>query len=84
MDEGAWWATVHGVTKSQIQLSDLSFFSDPPRTTWYPMLTLQVHGSGPQSYSLATLPNHTLYTVSERALLWKYLEVGKPHGLKKH
>ena len=22
MDRGAWWATVHGVTKSQIQLSD--------------------------------------------------------------
>ena len=22
MDRGAWWATVHGVTKSQLQLSD--------------------------------------------------------------
>ena len=22
MDQGAWWATVHGVTKSQTQLSD--------------------------------------------------------------
>ena len=22
MDRGAWWATVHGVTKSQTQLSD--------------------------------------------------------------
>ena len=22
MDKGAWWATVHGVSKSQIQLSD--------------------------------------------------------------
>ena len=22
MDRGAWWATVHGVTKSQIRLSD--------------------------------------------------------------
>ena len=22
MDRGAWWATVHGVTKSQIQLSE--------------------------------------------------------------
>ena len=22
MDKGAWWATVHGVTKSQIRLSD--------------------------------------------------------------
>ena len=22
MDRGAWWATIHGVTKSQTQLSD--------------------------------------------------------------
>ena len=25
MDRGAWWATVHGVAKSQTQLSDLHF-----------------------------------------------------------
>ena len=25
MDRGAWWATVHGVTKSQTQLSDFHF-----------------------------------------------------------
>ena len=25
MDGGAWWATVHGVTKSQTRLSDLTF-----------------------------------------------------------
>ena len=24
MDGGAWWATVHGVTKSRMQLSDLT------------------------------------------------------------
>ena len=24
MDEGAWWATVHGITKSQTQLSDFT------------------------------------------------------------
>ena len=24
MDRGAWWATVHGVTKSQTQLSDIN------------------------------------------------------------
>ena len=24
MDKGAWWATVHGVTKSQMQLKQLS------------------------------------------------------------
>ena len=25
MDREAWWATVHGVTKSQTQLSDFTF-----------------------------------------------------------
>ena len=25
MDGGAWWATVHGVTKSQTRLSNLTF-----------------------------------------------------------
>ena len=25
MDGGAWWATVHGVAKSQIRLSDFPF-----------------------------------------------------------
>ena len=25
MDRGAWWATVHGVTKSRTQLSDFIF-----------------------------------------------------------
>ena len=28
MDRGAWWATVHGVAKSHIQLSDFHFHSD--------------------------------------------------------
>ena len=26
MDGGAWWATVHGVTKNQTRLSDLTFY----------------------------------------------------------
>ena len=31
MDWGAWWATVHGVTKSQTRLSDFTFsLSNPP------------------------------------------------------
>ena len=48
MDERAWWATVHGVTKSQTRLSDhfLSFFlvaqrvKNPPamQETWVPSL----------------------------------------------
>ena len=27
MDRGAWWATVHGVTKSWMRLSDFHFFT---------------------------------------------------------
>ena len=27
LDRGAWWATVHGITKSRIQLSDLAQLS---------------------------------------------------------
>ena len=27
MDRGAWWATVHGVTKSQTRLSDEHFYA---------------------------------------------------------
>ena len=26
MDRGAWWATVHGVTKSRAQLSNLTYY----------------------------------------------------------
>ena len=26
MEGGAWWATVHGVAKSEVQLSDFTFF----------------------------------------------------------
>ena len=39
MDRGAWWATVHGVTKSQTQLSDwaqphmLNYFKKGKNTT---------------------------------------------------
>ena len=27
MDREAWWATVHGITKNQIPLSDFSYFT---------------------------------------------------------
>ena len=30
MDRGAWWATVHGVTKSQTQLSNSHLFTFTP------------------------------------------------------
>ena len=37
MDRGAWWAAVHGVTKSQAQLSDFTFtFHLHWRRKWQP------------------------------------------------
>ena len=36
MDAGAWWATVHGVTKSQTQLSDFTFTFMHWRRKWQP------------------------------------------------
>ena len=38
MDGGSWWATVHGVTKSQTQLSDFTFFLSfcPSSTALHP------------------------------------------------
>ena len=36
MDGGAWWATVHAVTKSQTRLSDLTFTFMHWRRKWQP------------------------------------------------
>ena len=33
VDRGAWWATVHGVTKNQTQLSNEHFIYTKPRVT---------------------------------------------------
>ena len=30
MDRGAWWATVHGIAKSQTRLSDITIYLDRP------------------------------------------------------
>ena len=49
MDRGAWWATVHGVAKSQTRLSDswslftfgqLSCFDTPISPTLHPAVSL--------------------------------------------
>ena len=34
MDKGAWWATVHGVTKSLTLLGDLKH-TQPSKGLWY-------------------------------------------------
>ena len=33
MDRGAWWATIHGVTKSQTQLSNWAYSGEPKKTS---------------------------------------------------
>ena len=63
MDQGAWWATVHGVAKSRTRLSDFSsLFSSPEKDTGrksaikplYPkresMLPSQPHKQQPMSF----------------------------------
>ena len=32
MDRGAWWATVHGITKSRTQLKQISMYISPLQT----------------------------------------------------
>ena len=41
MDRGAWWATVHGVTKSQTQLNNFTFFHFPLGWTDFDLLAVQ-------------------------------------------
>ena len=42
MDRGAWWATVHAVTKSQTRMSDFQFHCFKPLDTIYLFLTLEI------------------------------------------
>ena len=42
MDRGSWWATVHGVTKSQTRMSDFQFHCFKPLDTIYLFLTLEI------------------------------------------
>ena len=50
MDGGAWWATVHGVAKSQTQLSDFTFTFhfhalEKEMTTHSSVLALRIPGT---------------------------------------
>jgi len=53
-DGGAWWATVHGVPKSQKQLSDFTFFLRRIST---------------QERWLWSIQNHPLSTISPKLLI---------------
>ena len=48
MDRGAWWATVHGVAKSWIQLSDKHFHFLPRIQQEYKVRSFSKSGIGPQ------------------------------------
>ena len=54
IDGGAWWATVHGVPKSQKQLSDVTFFLRRIST---------------QERWLWSIQNHPLSTISPKLLI---------------
>ena len=51
MDGGAWWAAVHGVSKSRIRLSDFTFTShfqalEKEMATHSSVLALRIPGTG--------------------------------------
>ena len=51
MDGGAWWAAVHGVTKSQTRLSDFTLFShfyalEKEMATHSSVLAWSIQGTG--------------------------------------
>ena len=52
MDGGAWWATVHGVAKSQTRLSDFTslHFTSLQRVPWTARRSNPVHPKGDQSW----------------------------------
>ena len=63
MDRGAWWATVHGVTKSQTRLKGLSM-----RARSSKLATLR-GAPPPPSHSLLTVPLHALDPKDATALI---------------
>ena len=64
MDHGAWWAAVHGVTKSQARLSDFTFTfhfhaMDKEMATHSSVLAWRMTGTG----ELGGLPSLGLHRV---------------------
>ena len=62
MDGGAWWATVHGVAKSRIQLSDFTLpfhfhALEKEMATHSSVLALRIPGTG-EPGGLASLGSH--------------------------
>ena len=69
MDGGAWWATVHGVAKSQTRMSDVTFsccVRTPSSGMWDPVIEPSAPALGVQSFSHWTtreVPQLTFTTV---------------------
>ena len=64
MDRGAWWATVHGVAKSQIQLSDFTFTFlfhalEKEMATHSSVLAWRIPGTG-EPVGLPSMGSHTV------------------------
>ena len=62
MDGGAWWAAVHGVTKSRTQLSDFTFTFhfdalEKEMATHSSVLALRIPGTG-EPHGLLSLGLH--------------------------
>ena len=62
MDGGAWWATVHGVTKRQTRLSDFTFTFhfhalEKEMATLSSVLALRIPGTG-EPGGLLSLGSH--------------------------
>ena len=55
MDGGAWWATVHGVTKSRTQLSDFTFTF----TSWWGCVTSSLKWGMEKSLPFSHAGNHS-------------------------
>ena len=62
MDRGAWWATVHGVSKSRTQLSDFTFTftlgsKGVCKMLQMPPLIVQIEVTMPQSRGVVLFKN---------------------------
>ena len=54
MDRGAWWATVHGVAKSQTRLSDFTFTSLSKEKVLHAYFTLTASHLFPEKYPFSS------------------------------
>ena len=71
MDQGAWWTTVHGVTKSQTRLSDFSSLH----------IYVYIYRGYKKIVFSSNLPTHSLFC---EAIFTKYPDIGKMQNIQTH